>query len=66
VLFIPGSKAWRVTRVCPGRLLADASIFISCALSLAVFNIRPSKDAATVDVEQMPGIIRLVILYIPL
>ncbi|PBK60894.1 cytochrome P450 [Armillaria solidipes] len=26
-------------RICPGRVLADASIFISCAMVLAVFNI---------------------------
>ncbi|KAK0436539.1 cytochrome P450 [Armillaria borealis] len=26
-------------RICPGRVLADASIFISCAMVLSVFNI---------------------------
>ncbi|KAK0450589.1 cytochrome P450 [Desarmillaria tabescens] len=26
-------------RICPGRVLADASIFISCAMALSVFNI---------------------------
>ncbi|KAL4252232.1 cytochrome P450 family protein [Abortiporus biennis] len=27
-------------RICPGRFLADSSIFLSCAMSLAVFDIR--------------------------
>ncbi|KAJ3503678.1 hypothetical protein NLJ89_g8325 [Agrocybe chaxingu] len=48
-------------RICPGRILADASIFLSCAMSLAVFDI--SKSAGddipfTPPHEQTTGIIR--------
>ncbi|KAF9484052.1 cytochrome P450 [Pholiota conissans] len=44
-------------RICPGRVLADASVFMSIAMSLAVFNITVSdKDAAPVH-EQMTGTI---------
>ncbi|KDQ57072.1 hypothetical protein JAAARDRAFT_35668 [Jaapia argillacea MUCL 33604] len=31
-------------RICPGRILADASIYISIAMSLAVFDITKAKD----------------------
>jgi hypothetical protein len=48
-------------RVCPGRLLADASLFISCAMTLAVFIIKPTEDGAPVDSEQSTGIIKFVL-----
>ncbi|KJA23927.1 hypothetical protein HYPSUDRAFT_39442 [Hypholoma sublateritium FD-334 SS-4] len=38
-------------RICPGRLLADASVFISTAMTLAVFNITPPKGN---DIEDKP------------
>ena len=44
-----------------GRVLADASLFISCAMSLAVFDItKYSKDGVVVEpvVEQKTGTIR--------
>ena len=44
-----------------GRILADSSIFISCAMSLAVFDItKYSKDGIVVEpvVEQTTGTIR--------
>ena len=49
-------------RICPGKDLADASIFISIAMSLAAFNITKLKDERGVDIEPLceytPGIIR--------
>ncbi|KIY69838.1 cytochrome P450 [Cylindrobasidium torrendii FP15055 ss-10] len=33
-------------RRCPGRLLADASVFITSAMTLATFNIKPGKNAS--------------------
>jgi len=47
-------------RICPGRMLADASLFISCAMSLAVFDIsKYSKNGTTLEVkhEQTTGTI---------
>jgi cytochrome P450 len=47
-------------RICPGRVLADASIFISCAMALAVFNIsKYSEDGKVVepDTDQSTGTI---------
>jgi len=47
-------------RICPGRVLADTSLFISCAMSLAVFDIgKYSKDGVVVEpvVEQKTGTI---------
>ncbi|KAJ7651122.1 cytochrome P450 [Roridomyces roridus] len=41
-------------RVCPGKLLADASLFLVCSMVLSVFNIRKaSKDG--VDIEPVLG-----------
>jgi hypothetical protein len=40
-----------------GRVMADASVFMSIAMSLAVFNIAPHKDEVLVH-EQMPGTVR--------
>ncbi|KAF5325182.1 hypothetical protein D9619_009907 [Psilocybe cf. subviscida] len=45
-------------RICPGRLLADASVFITIAMSLAVSNIeKVTQDGKDVEVtyEQMAG-----------
>jgi cytochrome P450 len=47
-------------RICPGRVLADSSLFISCAMALAVFDItKYSKDGIVVEpvVEQTTGTI---------
>ncbi|KAF8624702.1 hypothetical protein AX17_007033 [Amanita inopinata Kibby_2008] len=45
-------------RICPGRVLADASVFITCAMTLAVFNITPHvEDGKPVmpDLKQTTG-----------
>jgi len=47
-------------RICPGRLLADSSIFISVAMSLAVFDITSLKADDIIDKpvhEQLTGTI---------
>ncbi|KAJ4490596.1 cytochrome P450 [Lentinula aciculospora] len=47
-------------RICPGRVLADASVFISCAMALAVFNIsKYSEDGVVIepDTDQSTGTI---------
>lgn len=47
-------------RICPGRLFADASVFLTCAMALAAFNIGPHmEDGKPVipDVKQGTGII---------
>jgi hypothetical protein len=46
-------------RVCPGRIFADSSIYLTIAMSLAAFNIsKPFRDGEEVDVQPhfMPGI----------
>ena len=48
-------------RICPGLNLADASIFISCAMSLAVFDISKTVENGveiTPVVDNTPGTIR--------
>ncbi|KAJ3509588.1 hypothetical protein NLJ89_g5139 [Agrocybe chaxingu] len=45
-------------RICPGRVLADASVFLSCATSLAVFNItKLTENGETITPihEQLTG-----------
>ncbi|KAK7438570.1 hypothetical protein VKT23_017905 [Stygiomarasmius scandens] len=47
-------------RICPGRVLADASVFISCAMALAVFNISKYSENGKVfepDTKQSDGTI---------
>ncbi|KAF5368055.1 hypothetical protein D9758_004476 [Tetrapyrgos nigripes] len=47
-------------RICPGRVLADASVFISCAMALAVFNISKYSENGKVfepDTKQNDGTI---------
>ena len=48
-------------RICPGRLLADSSLFLTFAQSLAVFNIKKAVDGQGTEIEPehgfMPGII---------
>ncbi|KAJ6558729.1 cytochrome P450 [Mycena sp. CBHHK59/15] len=44
-------------RICPGRVLADASIFITCAMALAVFNISGDPEFGEIDLEQTTGLI---------
>ncbi|TFK75571.1 cytochrome P450 monooxygenase [Pluteus cervinus] len=34
-------------RICPGRLLADTSVFLSCAMTLSVFDISPHMENGT-------------------
>lgn len=49
-------------RICPGKELADASMFISFAMSLAAFNVTKAKDDLGVEIEPVceysSGIIR--------
>lgn len=48
-------------RTCPGENLADASLFISCAMSLAVFDIAKAVEngvEVTPVFEKTPGTIR--------
>lgn len=49
-------------RICPGKELADASVFISIAMSLAAFDITKAKTDSAQVVEPLyeytPGIIR--------
>ncbi|PBK60866.1 cytochrome P450 [Armillaria solidipes] len=47
-------------RICPGRLLADASVFMSCAMVLAVFDISKYSENGVVfepDTEHSAGTI---------
>jgi cytochrome P450 len=48
-------------RICPGLNLADASIFVSCAMSLAVFDVSKAIENGveiTPVVDSTPGTIR--------
>lgn len=38
------------SRICPGRELADSSLFIAIAMSLAVFDIRKPTDEKGVEI----------------
>ncbi|KAK0200161.1 cytochrome P450 [Desarmillaria ectypa] len=42
-------------RICPGKLLAEASVFLAMARSLAVFNITKAIDENGVTQEPVPG-----------
>ncbi|KAJ7503304.1 cytochrome P450 [Mycena galericulata] len=44
-------------RICPGRVLADASVFITVAMTLAVFNISKHPDGSEINMEQTSGTI---------
>ncbi|KAL2844159.1 cytochrome P450 [Aspergillus pseudoustus] len=46
-------------RICPGRLLADSTVFMTIAKSLSVFDIRPrgSSEEGNVRKEFLPGVI---------
>ncbi|KAK2461240.1 hypothetical protein APHAL10511_006767 [Amanita phalloides] len=47
-------------RICPGRLLANMSVFLSCAMALAVFDITPYMEngkAVMPDLDQRTGIV---------
>jgi cytochrome P450 len=47
-------------RICPGRVLADASVFMSCAMVLAAFDISKYSENGVVfepDTEHTAGII---------
>jgi len=49
-----------LSNVCTGMHLADATIFLTCAMSLAVFETKPIIDSAIVehDIELTSGVIR--------
>ena len=61
-------NAVRHSRICPGKELADASIFIAIAQVLAAFNIGKAKDASGNTIEPLyeytPGVIRCVFLQL--
>ncbi|KAF9026341.1 cytochrome P450 [Hymenopellis radicata] len=42
-------------RVCVGRYMSEASIFLTIAMTLAIFDIRKCDPDEVVEVEQMPG-----------
>lgn len=46
-------------RVCPGRFLADNTLYLSIAQSLAVFNVESAKGDADIDIGPtfLPGVI---------
>ncbi|PYH83308.1 cytochrome P450 [Aspergillus uvarum CBS 121591] len=44
-------------RICPGRLLADNTIFLTIAQSLAVFRFMPRDDTAPLKAEFAPGVV---------
>ncbi|KAJ7655820.1 cytochrome P450 [Mycena polygramma] len=44
-------------RICPGRVLGDASVFITCAMTLAVFNISRASDGGEITLDQTQGTI---------
>ncbi|KAJ7458861.1 cytochrome P450 [Mycena latifolia] len=44
-------------RICPGRALADASVFISIAMSSAVFNIRKDPKGGEIPTDHTAGMI---------
>lgn len=44
-------------RVCPGRVLADNTLFLNIAQSLAVFNISTPKEATAQEALFTPGIV---------
>ena len=50
------------TRICPGKELADNSLFIAVAMSAAVFNIGKAKDQYGNEIEPVhdyvSGVIR--------
>ncbi|KIY67969.1 cytochrome P450 [Cylindrobasidium torrendii FP15055 ss-10] len=54
-------------RYCPGRLLAHASIFITFAMSLSVFNIGLAKDEngepIVPSIDSQPGIVSMLAKY---
>ena len=49
-------------RICPGRFLADASIFMSMAMLLAAFDIKKARDDDGTEVAPslsfVPGSVR--------
>ena len=40
-----------ITRICPGKELADSSLFLLIAMSLAVFNFEKAQDATGAVIE---------------
>ncbi|KAK2461241.1 hypothetical protein APHAL10511_006768 [Amanita phalloides] len=47
-------------RICPGRLLVDTSVFLSCVMTLAVFDITPYMEdgkAVMPDLDQRTGLV---------
>lgn len=54
------------SRICPGKELADISLYIAIAMSVAVFDITKSKDELGNEIEPLheyvPGLIAYVLL----
>lgn len=51
-------------RVCPGREMADMSIWLSLARSLAAFDIRKPRDAHGVEIEQVVEYVPGAVTYV--
>jgi cytochrome P450 len=48
----PSNVIWGFgRRICPGRVFADASLYLSCAQTLAVFDIRKAVDRSGKEIE---------------
>ena len=56
-------------RICPGKELADSSLFLQIAMTTATFNIRRARDKVGNEIipinECLPGIIRYISFYHP-
>lgn len=61
---------WVLDRICPGKELADSSVFMAVAMSLAVFDVSKARDARGVEIEPanevLSGAVRYVFLKYPL
>lgn len=66
---LPFPSLFKIHSICPGLNLADASVFISCAMTLAVFDITKAVENGDVvepEVEYTSGTIRCVNPLYPL
>lgn len=50
-------------RICPGRLLADASVFVTVAMSLAAFDIRPIEGTPLPEYKTTGGPINSIVPF---
>lgn len=56
------SNSTIMSRICPGKDLGDASLFVAFSMVLAVFNISKAQDSTgkiiEPEVEYLPGVVR--------